>query len=125
MFTLTACQKKAEEPFVPDPVIPPSGALPAGHPPINNQGAIADTPEVLQSQTATVVSAINIPQFTYLEVMQDKQKRWIATSTVDAKQGDLIRFDSGSTMNNFQSKALNRKFDSITFVNRVTVIDGK
>jgi hypothetical protein len=127
MFSLTACNKKpAEEPFVPDPVIPSSGSLPAGHPAINNQAnALADMPGTFQSQKGTVVSIINIPQFSYLEVRQDSQTRWIASSTVTAKKGDTIEFDSGSTVANFNSKTLNRTFPSITFVNHVTVLDGK
>lgn len=126
VLTLTACDKKpSEKPFVPDPVIPPSGTLPAGHPPVSANATPADAPEVLQTQKATVVSAINIPQFTYIEITQDNQTRWLATSTVDVKKGDAIRFDSGSVMTNFNSKALNRTFPSIAFVNRVTVIVGK
>jgi hypothetical protein len=129
MLALTACNKEpSDKPFVPDPVTPSSGALPAGHPPINSGNQPSTTPDesdVLQTQQATVVSVINIPQFTYLEVKQDNQTRWLATSTSAAKKGDVIKFDSGSTMSNFTSKALNRTFPSITFVNRVTVINGK
>jgi hypothetical protein len=127
MFSLTACNKKpAEEPFVPDPVIPSSGSLPTGHPAINNQASpLADMPGAFQSQKGTVVSIINIPQFTYLEVKQNGQSRWIASSTVTAKKGDTIEFDSGSTVVNFNSKTLNRTFPSLTFVNHVTVLDGK
>jgi hypothetical protein len=129
VLALTACGKKpSEKPFVPDPVIPPSGALPPGHPPINSSDSAmtsSDAPGVAQTQKATVVSTIDIPQFTYLEITQDKQTRWLATSTIDAKKGDAIQFDSGSTMVNFNSKALNRTFPSISFVNRVTVINKK
>jgi hypothetical protein len=128
MFSLTACNKKpAEEPFVPDPVIPSSGTLPAGHPAINGQAdTLAAMPEVFKSQKGTVVSIINIPQFTYLEVRQDNQTRWIvAASVVNVKKGDTIEFDSGTTVKNFTSKTLNRTFSSIAFVNHVTVLNGK
>lgn len=131
MFSLTACNKKpAEEPFVPDPVIPPTGTLPAGHPAINGQNSQGDSlaamPGTFQSQQGTVVSIINIPEFTYLEVRQDNQTRWIvAASVVNVKAGDEIKFDSGTTVKNFTSKTLNRTFPSIAFVNRVTVLNGK
>lgn len=129
VLALTACNKNAsEEPFVPAPVTMPSGPLPLGHPPINTDDQAttsSDTSDVIQSQSATVVSVINITQFTYLEVTQNNQKRWLATSTNAAKKGDVIKFDEGSTMDNFKSKALNRTFPSITFVNRVTIIKGK
>jgi hypothetical protein len=128
VLALAACDKKpAEEPFVPDPVTPSSGGLPTGHPPINNgpANALAEASDVLQSQQGTVVSVINIPQFTYLEIKDDKGTRWIAASTIDAKKGDVVKFDQGSTMNNFNSKTLNRTFASITFVNRVSVVNAK
>jgi hypothetical protein len=128
MFSLTACNKKpAEEPFVPDPVIPPSGTLPAGHPAINGQNdTLATMPGKFQTQQGTVLSVINIPEFTYLEVSQDNQTHWIvAASVVDVKKGDAIEFDSGTTVKNFTSKTLNRTFPSISFVNHVTVLKGK
>ena len=126
MLTLTACEKKPEQPFVPDPVIPSSGTLPPGHPPVNsNDQTSAGKPTVEQMQEAIVVSVIDIPQFTYLEVTQNKQTRWIAAKTISAKKGDRIKFDNGSTMTNFTSKALNRTFPSITFVNTATVVYAK
>ncbi len=128
VFSLAACNKKpAEEPFVPDPVTPASDGLPTGHPPINNNpaNALAGASDVLQSQQGTVVSVINIPQFTYLEIKDDSGTRWIAASTIDVKKGDVIKFDQGSTMTNFNSKTLDRTFASITFVNRVTKVSAK
>jgi len=125
MITLTACNKKpSEQPFVPDPVIPSTGTLPAGHPQINSpENAMAAIPGTFQTQKGTVVSVLNIPEFTYLEVSQDDQTRWIvAASVVDVKKGDDIEFDSGTIVKNFTSKTLNRTFPSIAFVNHVNVV---
>jgi hypothetical protein len=124
---LTACGKEpAQEPFVPTPMS--SSSLPAGHPPMNSgdqAATLSGESEVVQTEKATVVSTIDVPQFTYLEVTQDNQTRWLAASTIAAKKGDVIQFDGGSTMADFNSKALNRTFPSITFVNRATVIKEK
>lgn len=129
MLTLTACDNKpTEKPSVPDPVKSPSTALPPGHPPINNDAQTespSQAPNVEQTQKATVVSTIDIPQFTYLEVKQNNQTKWLAASTIAAKKGDVIQFDHGETVKNFNSKTLMRTFPSITFVNRVTIIKGK
>ena len=129
MLALTACDKKpSQEPFVPTPVFESSDTLPAGHPPVNSADQttmLSDAAKAVQTQTATVVSSIDIPQFTYLEVKQNKQTRWLTAATIAAKKGDVIQFDNGSTMENFSSKALNRTFPSITFVNRATIIKGK
>ena len=98
-------------------------SLPAGHPPVGakrqGQGA-AQLP-----QKGKVLSAIDVPQYTYLEVSQDKKTFWIAGPTVAAKKGDMIRFDDGMAMSNFHSKTLNRTFPSISFVNNVVVTKEK
>jgi hypothetical protein len=126
VLALTGCEKQTKEPFVPDPVKSPSATLPPGHPPINtNDQTPSNAPNVEQTQKATVVSTIDIPQFTYIEVTQNNETRWLAAKTVAAKKGDVIQFDRGETVENFSSKALNRTFASITFVNRATVVKDK
>jgi hypothetical protein len=94
--------------------------LPPGHPPVDSskRGGAADA---RLPQKGTVVSVIDVPQYTYLEVRQDNKSLWLATSTVAARKGDVIRFDDGVTMTNFHSKTLNRTFPSIQFVNHVAV----
>jgi hypothetical protein len=125
--TITGCEKKASEPFVPDPLPPSSSSatLPPGHPAINPSGsAMNASSDVELTQKATVISSQDVPQFTYIEVKQGDQTRWLAASTIAVKKGDVIQFDNGSTMTDFNSKTLNRNFPSITFVNRVTVAKG-
>jgi hypothetical protein len=125
ILALTGCEKKPEEPFVPDPVASSPSPLPPGHPSINPAMSPSGRTDVALTQKATVISAIDVPQFTYLEVKQDNQTRWLAASTITVKKGDIIQFDNGATMENFSSKTLNRTFPSITFVNRVAVAQGK
>jgi hypothetical protein len=127
VIAITGCEKKTEEPFVPDQVPQSSTALPPGHPAINPAGSAmspSDRTDVMLTQKATVISSQDVPQFTYLEVKQGDQTRWLAASTITVKKGDVIQFDNGSTMLNFNSKTLNRTFPSITFVNRVVIAKG-
>ena len=143
LFTLTACDEKpAEKPAAPAPSmtrtappIAPGTPMPAGHPDISGAMSPAATlsgmtdieqpTESVQTQQAIVISSIDIPQFTYLEVKQGGKTRWIAAATLAVKKGDIIDFDEGSTMSNFNSKALNRTFPSITFVNHASVAKGQ
>lgn len=128
LLALAGCEKKSDETVTSAPAISPSGTLPAGHPPVssnNDAMSPSDGTDIELTEKATVVSTINVPQFTYLEISQDQKLRWLATSTVDAKKGNTIMFDSGSTMTNFNSNTLRRTFPSITFVNRVEVVRGK
>ena len=99
--------------------------LPPGHPSVESKKPEIGAVEAQLPQKAKVVSVIDVPQYTYLEVTQNKNTLWIAASTVSAKKGDVVRFDDGMAMSNFHSKSLNRTFPSITFVNRVVVTKEK
>lgn len=128
LLSLAACDNKpaADEPFIPTQ-IGASGAPAMQQMPPNAMSQLKqiNPPQVEQSMQGSVVSTIDIPQFTYIEVSENHQTRWLATGTVATKKGDIIQFDSGSTLENFKSKALNRTFPSITFVNKVTVLKKK
>lgn len=76
-------------------------------------------------EKAIVVSTIDVPTFTYIEIKQGDQTRWLAARTTQVKKGQTIEFDSNATIENFKSKALNRTFPSITFVNTVTIVEDK
>ena len=134
ILALTACDKKpADKPFVPPTTTPltpifPATALPPGHPAKGSGGSTMpypETPEVEQMESATVVSTIDVPDFTYIEIKQGHQTRWLASKTINVKKGAVIEFDGNTPLENFKSKALNRTFPSITFVNSVTVVKGK
>jgi hypothetical protein len=68
-----------------------------------------------------VISAIDIPQFTYLAVNQNNQTRWLAASTIAVKKGDVVQFDNGTTIIGFNSKILKRDFPNMTFVNNISI----
>jgi len=127
LLALVACDKKpAEEPFVPTPVFSDRAFLPEGHPAVNaSEAPNSIAPEMVEMETATVVSSIDIPQFTYIEVNQNNQSRWIAASSISVKKGDVIQFDNGATIIGFNSKFLNRDFPNMTFVNHVSIDKGK
>ena len=121
LFALTVCvDSAAQEPTVPPanksymPIVP-GAALPPGHP----------STEVEKMETGTVVSTLDVSGFTYIEIQQGHDTRWIATGTTDVKKGEVIEFESSPPVENFKSKKLNRTFPSVSFVNSVTVVKGK
>jgi hypothetical protein len=99
--------------------------LPAGHPPMATKSEGKGAADALLPQKAKVLSTIDAAQYTYLEVTQNKKTLWLAATKVAVKKGDVIRFDDGMVMTNFNSKTLNRTFPSVTFVNRVVVTSEK
>lgn len=68
-----------------------------------------------------VISTIDTTGYTYMELENDGRVFWIAAPTTTVKEGDHIRFVQSMTMNNFQSKTLNRTFSSIIFVSKTMI----
>jgi hypothetical protein len=77
------------------------------------------------TQSGKVLSSIDVPTYTYIEVSQGKEKLWLAALTTKVKKGDTVQFDEGMVMDNFHSKSLNRTFPKIVFVNKLVVDNGK
>lgn len=129
-LTLAACDKNpADEPFVPPAQMPasswpapmtPATELPPGHPAVQPEQPVAPSLEL--TEQGSVVSSIAVPGFTYIEVRQGDQKRWLVAPEVTVRKGDLIKFDAGSTLDNYKSSTLDRTFTTLTFVNKAQVI---
>lgn len=103
----------------------PAQPAPAGHPPMPGKYEGKAMSDAQLPQKARVLSSIDAAGYTYLEVAQGKKTLWLAGTKVAVKKGDVIRFDDGMVMTNFNSKSLNRTFPSVTFVNRVVVTKEK
>lgn len=100
-------------------------SLPPGHPSVGAAKEGKGAPELQLPQKAKVLSTIDAAGYTYLEVAQNKKTLWLAGTKVAVKKGDVIRFDDGMVMTNFESKTLKRTFPSVTFVTRVVVTKEK
>jgi len=99
--------------------------VPAGHPPMATKGDGKIVPDAQLPQKGKVLSSIDAAGYTYIEVSQNKKTLWLAGTQIAVKKGDVIRFDDGMVMTNFNSKTLNRTFPSVTFVSRVVVTKEK
>lgn len=74
------------------------------------------------AQSGKVSEIINVKGYIYLKL--EDPALWIATSPLAIKEGDKITYNGGMEMRDFYSKSLNRTFDSIIFVQKVT-LDGQ
>lgn len=122
LFLLTALALSATAFAADTPANPHAGLKLPG----SGMGTPAMTAPMIQlTQQGTVLSSINVPEYTYVEASQGKKTIWLAGPSVAVKKGDAIRFDAGMEMSNFYSKTLKRNFASIYFVNRIVVDSGK
>ena len=74
---------------------------------------------VLPRNQGKVISHVNVPGYSYLEVENNGQKFWVAGNPVQFEQGDIVAWGQAAVMKNFHSKALDRTFDSILFVSDI------
>ncbi len=71
------------------------------------------------SSDGTVAETIDAGSYTYIRI--EESNTWIATTTTEVTAGNRIVYSGGSEMRDFYSKSLNQTFESIWFVENVSV----
>lgn len=69
------------------------------------------------SLTGQVQEAKDVDNYTYLRLKTAKGETWAAVPRAAVKTGAVVTIENPMVMQNFESKSLNRKFDSIVFGN--------
>jgi len=119
-FSLAACITASafalEAPTVPaSPPEKPAAAHPA-IPAADAPAAPAADPAVPVSLSGKVLQTMNASGYSYIYIeLADGNKKWVAVTQTNVKVGDQMSFKPGMEMGRFESKALNRSFDSIVF----------
>lgn len=98
---------------------------PADHPATPSTMDMLPPPIAPLTQEGKVLSVIDTPIYTYVEVDMGDKTRWIAAQKIKVEKGNTILFDDGADMIDFYSKTLDRTFPSITFVSNAGVCHTK
>lgn len=72
--------------------------------------------------TGKVVNAMRGGGYTYMHLENDGEKFWVASSVINVKRNDVVRWEDATVMNNFTSYALNKRFDEIQFVQAIKIV---
>ena len=70
-----------------------------------------------------VLNAMRGGGYTYLHLENEGREFWIASSVINVKRNDKVRWEGGTVMTNFTSYALNKRFDEIHFVNAIKIVN--
>lgn len=68
----------------------------------------------------TVDEVIQTSNYTYLKVKENDTENWIAVTKMEAAAGETYYYNEGMEMKNFESKELNRTFESVYFVQEIS-----
>jgi hypothetical protein len=93
----------------------PGAALPPGHP----ESIPSDTRLI---NSGKVLDVLDSEMYTYLLVTSDQGPLWLAAYKTTVTKGATVKYSGGIGMPNFFSKALNRSFDLIVFVDTLEVV---
>ena len=74
--------------------------------------------------TGQVLSVIPVQSYTYIEVRNNGRSLWLAGSSIDVSEGDVISWTDSTVMQDFYSKTLDRTFDEIVFVSAIDTGTG-
>ena len=85
--------------------------------PEDNIAAVSDAD--LTGSRGQVLSSIQVPGYTYIEVRNNGRNVWLAANPVEVAEGDVISWGQSAVMQNFKSTALDRVFEEILFVSAV------
>jgi len=72
-----------------------------------------------------VVEITGAANYTYLKVSENGSEYWIAVPKLKVKEGETLYYTKAMEMKNFQSKSLDRNFDSILFVEDISKTSNK
>ena len=115
-FAGTACAD-AEQPSE----IPPTGQLPADHPPLAEGATVPGQPSAGQ-EVARVKETMDSGGYTYVLAELGDQEMWLAGPETEMAVDNYIAVSGGMAMENFESSSLGRTFDVIYFVDRFYVL---
>jgi len=62
-----------------------------------------------------VVDVLDAGEYTYIQVAENGKKLWVAVMSTKVSKGDEVEFPDAPAFTNFQSKILNRTFDTLIF----------
>jgi len=74
----------------------------------------------MSSLSGKVLESMDSGGYTYVNIENAGKKTWVAVPKMNVKVGQTISFQPGAVMTNFQSKTLNRTFETIVFSGGVT-----
>jgi hypothetical protein len=80
------------------------------------QKPVATKQMTKSAHEVVVQEVINVTEYTYIRVKEGEKEYWMAAPRGDIKEGAVLTYESAMEMQNFESKELKKKFDTIFFV---------
>ena len=80
-----------------------------------------ETANATDVHKAIAQEVFHVSQYTYIRGMEDGVEKWVAGPITDIKVGETFYFGKSMEMPNFQSKELNKTFETVFFVEQISL----
>ena len=92
---------------------------------LSGLNGIAQNPHAESGLKKVIVQEVlQVNSYTYLNVLEDSIKKWLAVPTIEAKLGEIYYYKGGMEMRDFKSNELDRTFDAVVFLGSITAADA-
>lgn len=86
---------------------------------------IAQNPHAESGLKKVIVQEVlQVDSYTYLNVLENGTKKWLAVPRMEANLGEVYYYKGGMAMPDFKSTELNRTFDEVVFLGSITNADA-
>ncbi len=75
-------------------------------------------------QKVEVLEVLQVNSYTYLLVKENDIERWLAVPSINVEIGEIYFYKGGMEMSDFESKELNKTFDSVLFLGSISKTPG-
>ncbi|WP_242157549.1 hypothetical protein [Aestuariivivens sediminis] len=75
-------------------------------------------------QKGIVQEVIQVRDYSYIRVLEDGKEKWLAAPTANVEIGGTYYYGETMEMKNFESKELNRAFETIYFIEKISATEA-
>ena len=72
-----------------------------------------------------VQEVLHVNEYTYIRVSEEGEERWIAAPTTAVEVGATYYYGNSMEMKNFESKELNKTFETIYFIEKISTTEAE
>ncbi len=77
-----------------------------------------------KTHTGSVTFTVKTDKYSYIKLDESGKEVWLAAPTMQVAIGDIVEYTGGVLMKDFQSKAMEKTFNYILFVSRISVLQS-
>lgn len=77
----------------------------------------SDEPEI---HKGIVQEVLHVREYSYIRVLENGQEKWLAAPITNVEKGGTYYYSKTMEMRNFESKELNKSFDTIYFIEKLS-----